>query len=333
MFPTSDRAPRTLPQMAGAPFLTDGGIETCLIFRDGIELPDFAAFVLLDDDAGRAALSAYYARYVEVARRDGRGFILESPTWRASADWGARLGYSAAGLDRVNRDAIYFLRSIRNAEADSGMPIVVSGCVGPRGDGYDPGRTMTAEEAAAYHEPQVRALAGAGADMVTAITMTNVPEAIGVARAAAAQTIPLAISFTVETNGALPTGETLGDAVCAVDEATAGWPAYFMVNCAHPSHFARQLPPDEAWTERVRGIRANASRLSHAELDAAEDLDDGDPAELGEEYRALRERLPWITVLGGCCGTDERHIAAISRACWHPGRTDAPPLATGAAEG
>lgn len=305
---------KKLPQLSGGMFLTDGGIETTLIFHEGLELPHFAAFHLLRDKAGRDALVRYYERYIEIAKRDGVGFILESPTWRASSDWGEKLGYTRNDIAGVNRDAIALMFELRDRYR-FGAPMVVSGCVGPRGDGYDPGQAMTADEAEAYHAHQIGAFADADADMVTAITMTNASEAIGVARAATKAGMPVAISFTVETDGRLPTGQTLADAIAEVDGATAKAPAYYMINCAHPTHFEATMSAAEDWTRRVRGIRANASRRSHQELNEAPDLDDGDPIELGGQYRDLLRRHPQINVLGGCCGTDHRHIDCISLAC------------------
>jgi S-methylmethionine-dependent homocysteine/selenocysteine methylase len=304
-----------LPQLSRRLFLTDGGIETTLIFHDGIELPYFAAFPLLRDAKGRQTLIDYYERYITIAKAEGTGFILESPTWRASYDWGDKLGYSRAQLDAVNRDAIALMHELRSKHAAAGTPFVVSGCVGPRGDGYDPGQVMTEAEAEAYHGHQVRVFAEAGADMVTAITITNANEAIGVARAARAAGMPSAIAFTVETDGRLPTGQTLAEAIGQADAATANGPAYYMINCAHPTHFAHVLPSAEGWTQRIRGIRANASRRSHQELNEAPDLDAGDPVELASQYRDLRRLHPHINVLGGCCGTDHRHVAEIGQAC------------------
>jgi S-methylmethionine-dependent homocysteine/selenocysteine methylase len=309
-------APRKrLPQLDGGLFLTDGGIETDLIFNDGMELPHFAAFDLLVTEKGMAALRAYYRRYAEVAKAHGVGFILESPTWRASADWGRKLGYSQAALARANAKAIELMLELRQEYQSNATPVVVSGCVGPRGDGYDPGAAMSADEAQAYHAQQIGVLAECGADMVTAITMTNANEAIGVARAAQAAGMPVAISFTLETDGRLPTGQGLKEAIEEVDAATGNAPAYYMVNCAHPTHFDETLTPQAAWVKRIRGIRANASRRSHAELNEAPDLDEGNPVELGAEYRALVRRHPQINVLGGCCGTDRRHVEAICGAC------------------
>ncbi|EDP64386.1 homocysteine S-methyltransferase [alpha proteobacterium BAL199] len=304
-----------LPQLADRIFLTDGGIETTLIYLEGLDLPYFAAFRLLQDETGRETLRRYYRRHAEIARLNGVGFILESATWRASADWADKVGVSLTALDETNRMAIDLLHGLRAELQTEGSPMVVSGCVGPRGDGYDPGKVMTAAEAQAYHGRQIAVFATAGADMVTAITMTNTPEAVGVALAAKSRGMPVAISFTVETNGRLPTGQPLQDAIAAVDAATGAAPAYYMINCAHPTHFAEQLVAGQPWVSRIRGVRANASRCSHAELDRATELDAGDPVELGALYRDLRARLGHISVLGGCCGTDHRHIEQIAGQC------------------
>jgi len=304
-----------LPQMQSRLFLTDGGIETTLIFHEGLELPHFAAFHLLKDEAGTEALRRYYSRYAEIARTNGTGFILESPTWRASPDWGQKLGYSAGALANANATSIGLMQELRTAFQSERTPIVVSGCVGPRGDGYDPGTVMSPEEAEAYHAEQIGVFAGSDADMVTAITMTNASEAIGLTRAAKAAAMPVVISFTLETDGRLPTGQSLKEAIDEVDGATRSTPAYYMINCAHPTHFDATLAGKGAWLKRIRGMRANASRRSHAELNEAPDLDDGDPVELGGQYRALALRHPQINVLGGCCGTDHRHIERICAAC------------------
>jgi S-methylmethionine-dependent homocysteine/selenocysteine methylase len=313
-----DRMPKyrsNLPLLSGKLFLTDGGLETTLIFHDGIELPHFAAFDLLKTLEGVQTLRRYYARHAAIAEANGLGFILESPTWRASADWGEKLGYSAADLAAINRRAIALMVDLREGCESPGSPMVISGCVGPRGDGYDPGRTMSADEAEAYHTAQIGTFATSEADLVTAITMTNAEEAIGIARAAARARMPVAISFTLETDGRLPTGQNLNEAIATVDTATGAAPLYYMINCAHPTHFAHVLASGEPWLERVHGLRANASKRSHAELDAAPEIDAGDPIELGAEYRALLRRLPRINVLGGCCGTDHRHVQAICAAC------------------
>jgi S-methylmethionine-dependent homocysteine/selenocysteine methylase len=304
-----------LPQLDGGLFLTDGGLETTLIFREGWELPRFEAFVLLNDVIGRMVLRAYFDRYVLMAIEAGAGFILETPTWRANSDWGKKLGYGAEALQRINRAAIEMVLDIRDRHETSASPVVVSGCIGPRGDGYAPGALMRPDEARDYHHPQILAFRDAGADVVSAFTMTNIGEALGVALAAKAASMPCVISFTVETDGRLPTGDTLAEAIKSVDEATGKGPVYYMINCAHPTHFDHVLDAGETWIRRIRGIRANSSRCSHAELDNAPELDIGDPLELGGQYAELRRRFPHINVLGGCCGTDHRHVDCISTAC------------------
>ena len=306
-----------LPQRNGGIFLADGGMETTLIFHEGIELPHFAAFVLLDSAEGREKLKQYYAAYLSVARDHGTGFVLDSPTWRANPDWGVKLGYDAAALNAINVRSIAFLEELRSDWERPAAPCVISGAIGPRGDGYKAGN-MDAAEAEDYHRAQIAAFAQGGADMVTAYTLTSVNEAIGIARAAQSEGIPSAISFTVETNGRLVKGETLREAIEAVDRETDRAVEYFLINCAHPTHFENALKAGETWTERIHGLRANASTKSHAELDESETLDSGDPADLGRRYGALRRAFPKMRILGGCCGTDHRHAAAICEACVPP---------------
>jgi S-methylmethionine-dependent homocysteine/selenocysteine methylase len=304
-----------LPQLGGDLFLTDGGIETVLIFHEGLDLPAFAAFDPLKDDEGTERLRSYYAPYVALARERGVGFVLESPTWRASPRWAAELGYDPEQLDRLNRKAIALLEELRDEHEAGGPPIVISGCLGPHDDGYNPSELLPAEAARDYHSTQIGTFADTAADMVMAITMTYAEEAIGIARAAAEAGLPAAISFTVETDGRLPSGQALGEAIEQVDRETGGSPSYYMINCAHPTHFESVLQQGDGWRERIGGLRANASTRSHAELDEAEELDEGDPADLGARYAELRERLPRLNVLGGCCGTDHRHVAEI-RDAW-----------------
>lgn len=305
-----------LPQLGGELFLTDGGIETTLIFHDGLDLPYFAAFDLLRTTEGEEALRRYFRTYGALARRFGTGLVLESATWRASADWGEKLGYAPEALADANRRSIGLLEEVREEYATPEAPVVISGCLGPRGDGYVPDTAMTAAEAEAYHLAQVEIFAGTAADLVTAITMNDAEEAVGIARAAKRAGLPVVISFTVETDGRLPTGQSLGSAVEQVDDATTEYSAYFMINCAHPTHFEKVVGTGGPWADRIRGLRANASRMSHAELDEAPELDAGDPVELGREYATLRATgLGQLNVMGGCCGTDDRHVEQIALAC------------------
>lgn len=301
----------SLPQLEGDIFLTDGGIETSLIFQYGFDLPHFASFVLLEDQEGYQALRDYFRSYAQIAKDAGFAFILESPTWRSNQAWGYKVGYTEESLHDANLAAIALMESIRVEFEGPGQPFVISGNIGPRGDGYRADARMTIPEARHYHSVQISSFAMSAADCVSALTMNYVEEAIGVVLAAHDRNMPVIIAFTVETNGHLPSGESLDDAIATVDLATDGYPAYYMVNCAHPSHFESSL---EAMRniDRLRGIRANASRCSHAELDEAEALDDGNPQEFGQDYQRLRRRFPRLNVFGGCCGTDHRHISQIA---------------------
>lgn len=303
-----------LPQLKDALFTTDGGLETTLVFHEGMNLPYFAAFDLLKSDAGTERLRSYYNRYCAIARDQGLGIILESPTWRANTDWGAKLGYAAVALADVNRRAIGLMVELRTAWETPKTKIVISGNIGPRGDGYRSDFHMNAREARHYHRAQIETFAQTDADMVAAFTMNYVEEAIGIILAARDSAIPVAISFTLETDGRLPSGHSLRSAIELADTMTEGYPAYYMINCAHPTHFEQTLQEDGAWRERIRGLRANASKRSHAELDESPDLDAGDPFELGVQYRVVQKLLPKLTVVGGCCGTDDRHVTQICRA-------------------
>jgi S-methylmethionine-dependent homocysteine/selenocysteine methylase len=307
-----------LPQLEGELFLTDGGLETTLIFHRGIDLPEFSAFDLLKDEEGIEELRRYFVSYLELAKEHDAGFVLESPTWRASPRWAEAIGYSADELDEANRRGIALMAELRDRYEDDVSSIVISGCIGPQGDGYNPSERLSADEATDYHSTQIATFVDTEADMVNAMTMTYTDEAIGVTRAAQRSGMPASISFTLETDGRLPSGQDLGEAIEETDAATDRGPAYYMINCAHPTHFEEVLDPDAPWAQRVRALRANSSTKSHAELDEAEELDEGDPADLGARYAALREQLPNLNLLGGCCGTDDRHVARICTAWLQP---------------
>ncbi|MEN8129685.1 MAG: homocysteine S-methyltransferase family protein [Pseudomonadota bacterium] len=304
-----------LSQMSDKLFLTDGGLETTLVFHDGMDLPCFAAFDLLKDSAGTIRLRDYYQQYIDIALEHGLGFVLESVTWRASSDWGKELGYSEDTLSQANIRSIELLQQLREQNQTDKSPMIISGNLGPRGDGYAADWLMSPDETAEYHSPQIRSLVEAGVDQIAAFTLPTTDEAIGIVQAAQNTGIPPVISFTVETDGRLPDGQSLHSAIEAVDAATNQGPAYYMINCAHPSHFDSVLAGDKPWLKRIRGLRANASCKSHAELDESLTLDDGNPQELATQYKKILNLLPNINVLGGCCGTDHRHVAAIAQAC------------------
>ncbi len=299
-----------LPRFACGPCITDGGLETTLIFHYGMELPDFAAFPLVETDSGRQALRRYYEPYLDLAQELDITILLDTPTWRASHDWGVRAGFDGERLADVNRGAVRLLAELISQRPDARA--LVSGAIGPRGDGCVVGEQMTAAQAEDYHAPQVQALTDGGAAMASVLTLSYPAEAVGVARAATAAGLPVVVSFTVETDGALPSGLSLADAVRQVDDETDAAPIYYMVNCAHPVHLQPALVGTEPWLERVQGVRANASRRSHAELDEATDLDRGDLDDLADGFRLLAASLPDLRVVGGCCGTDHEHVAAVA---------------------
>ncbi len=299
-----------LPQLDASLFVTDGGLETTLVYEHGLDLPDFAAFPLLDNADGREQLRRYYAPYFALAQLHGVGIIVDTPTWRANSDWATRAGYSDERTAELNRFCVGFVRSV--AEEWPAVQALVNGTIGPRGDGYVVGSMMSATSAADYHRPQIKAFADGGADLVGALTITYADEAVGVANAAAELGVNCVISFTVETDGRLPSGMTLEDAIETVDQQTSSSPAYYMVNCAHPTHLENAVQSNGPWQQRWKGVRANASRLSHAELDVAEVLDSGDISELADGFRWLRSSLPDLRVVGGCCGTNHEHVGAIA---------------------
>lgn len=301
-------------KLAATHYLTDGGLETVLIFHQNLDLPEFAAFDLLSSPQGEQTLYNYYTDYLAIAKQYGLGFILEAPTWRANADWATKLGYTQADTEEANRKAIALMERLRDKHSDIGS-VLISGNMGPRGDGYVADAKMTVAQAEQYHRAQISVFADCKVDLVSAVTLNYYEEAMGIALAAKALGMPLVISFTVETDGHLPSGQPLADAIEQLDKNTGQYPAYYMINCAHPTHFEQTVQQAGRWRHRIKGIRGNASKCSHAELDEAETLDDGNPVELAQDYKRLQQYLPNLKVFGGCCGTDHRHVAKIAQAC------------------
>lgn len=293
-------------------YLADGGLETFMIFDKGHDLPCFSSAVLLDTEAGRRDLAAYFETYIDIARASGRGFVMDAPTWRSGVAWAEPLGLPVADVLEKNQSAVAFVSKIRDRHESETLPIVINGLVGPAGDAYAPGTLLSEEEASETHAPQIHALGHAGVNMITAMTLTHASEASGIARAAKEIDLPVAIAFTLETDGKLPSGQSLDEAIAQVDAASSSAPIYYMINCAHPDHFRDILDKEASWVSRIGGIRCNASRMSHAELDEAEELDDGNPAELSELSVEIMRQLPNIRVVGGCCGTDHRHVGCMA---------------------
>ena len=302
-----------LPHQTDDIFLTDGGTETWLMYKRGFEIPEFSAFHLLNDQRAATALREYYTAFASIAAKLGTPFIFDSLTYRASRDWGALLGYSANALAEMNHKCFELYCE---CAADAGLiaeNTVISGCVGPKGDAYHTNQELTPERAQAYHSEQIDTFKAAGADIVTALTLNTTGEAIGIAKASAQAGIPSVISFTIEKDRKLRSGETLKQAIEMVDAATSNAPAYYMINCSHPVDFGPALT-NEPWASRIRGLRANASSLDHGTLCQLGHLEEGDPDELARQYVDIRAAHPAMNVFGGCCGTDYAHVEKIGRA-------------------
>jgi len=298
---------------APRPYLTDGGMETWLFFQQGFTAPEFAAITLVENADAAQALQRYFEEFLAMAQAADTGFVLDTNTWRGAECWAEALGLTGAQLLRLNEKAVDFAARLKDRWAERVPDIVLNGVIGPVGDGYAPGKTPTIEDSRALHRSQIEVLQRSGVEMLSAMTITNVAEAIGIALEARDVGLPLTISFTVETDGRLPSGDLLGEAIEAVDAASGGYPLWYMINCAHPDHFRDAITAGEAWIDRIGGLRANASRLSHAELDNADALDDGNPEEFGALHAELATHLPNLRVVGGCCGTDHRHVQCVSR--------------------
>lgn len=305
--------PRCLPHQADRLYLTDGGIETWLMYKQGFELPYFCDFQFLDDPTGRAALQRYYREFASIAKQHRTGYVFCSLTYRASREWGQLIGYSPDALAEMNHRAIEFYREIaREVGLDPGSTLY-SGCIGPRGDAYQVNPTITAESSRDYHAEQIETFRRAGVDLVTALTLKSIEEATGIARAAEAAGVPSVISFTLDRNRTVDGAHSLREAIEAVDAATNRAPAYYMINCSHPVDFGPALDQG-AWVGRIRGLRANASSLEHGQLCRLGRLEEGDAAELAAQHGEIARLYPHMNVFGGCCGTDFVHVGRICEA-------------------
>ncbi len=286
-------------------YLVYAGTGTDLIFNHGLELPGFASFPLLEQPDTRAILASQMQALVDLASEMNVGCILDAPTWMANADRAAPLGYDAERLVEVNKDAVGLMEDVRRAAARE--DVLVSACIGPRFDPYADIPPISVEDARQYHAAQMRSLKGTTVDLVTAYTFNRPREAAGCILAARDANLPIIMSLVVETDGCLSDGTKLVDAIDEIDGVTASTAMFFMVNCAHPTHFSGVFGNHP----RLRGMVANASSCSHAELDEADELDDGDPVELGSQIAEIARQNPSVQVIGGCCGTDMRHLKSM----------------------
>lgn len=298
-------------QRDGKLYLTEGGIETEMMYKWGFDLPHFAMFPLLDNPEAMAAMRGMYRRYLDVAAKHGMCALMGGLDYRASPDWGALLGYSPESLAQANHRSIAFLRELAREYATDIPEILVQGFIGPRGDAYQLNRTITETEAEDYHSVQLATLKEADVDLAWAFTLNNVAEAIGIARAAARIEVPLAISFTLDDNSKLKSGPSLAEAIESVDAATGGSAVFFSINCSHPFEFEPGLESGD-WIGRVRGLRPNASRMEKVALCKLGHLEEGDPVELGQLMGDLARRYPHMDIWGGCCGTGDVHLDEIA---------------------
>ena len=307
-------APAFRPRKPGLRYLTEGGTETEIMFRHGYELRDFAMFELMSNPAAVKDLAGMYRRLLDTIARHGFAAMLAGFDYRASPDWGAKLGYSPAGLAEMQHRCIDFLRDVSAPYKDTLPDIVICGCVGPRGDAYAMNRSITAREAEDYHATQLDTLRACGVDLVWAATFNNIPEAVGLSRAAARAGLPLNLHFTLAGDHRLRSGPTLRQAIEQTDaQAGAARPDSYGINCSHPVEFLPALEPG-GWTWRIRALRPNAAKMDKIALCKLNHIEEGNPDELGRMMGDLARCHPDIDIFGGCCGTWDRHIDAIAGA-------------------
>ena len=300
------------PQEEGRFYLTEGGTETELMYKHGFELPHFAMFPLLDNPEAVSKMREMFRSYLDVAAKHEFCALMGGLDYRASPDWGELLGYSPAGLSDANLQSIEFLRDVAGEYSSDIPEILFQGLIGPRGDAYERNETITENEAEDYHAVQLETLKKADVDLALAITFNNIPESVGVARAAAEIGIPLAISLTLDSSSKLRSGPSLAEAITTIDKEPDQSPEYYLINCSHPVEYEPAIEPGE-WIERIRGVRPNASKMEKIALCKIGHLEDGDPEELGTLCGDLARRYPHMDIWGGCCGTWDKHLDEIAR--------------------
>lgn len=299
---------------SGELFLTEGGSETEIMYRHGFELPEFAMFTLLENPKAVPIMRDMFCAQLDVAAEFGLSFLLTGLDYRASPDWGAKLGYSAQGLADANISAIEFLRDIAQGYEDQIPRLLVGGILGPRGDAYDLNQNITAESAEDYHSVQLNTLKAAGVDFVSAQTFNNVPEAVGVCKAASKMGVALSVGLTLDSTCRLKSGPSLAEAITEIDALTGEQaPDFYLLNCSHPVEYEPALE-NASWIKRLRGVRPNASKMEKLALCKLGHLEDGDPVELGAQLGDLSQRFPHMDIFGGCCGTGDSHLREIAKA-------------------
>lgn len=302
------------PMGSGEIFLTEGGSETEIMYRHGFELPEFAMFPLLDNPKAVSAMHGIFSKQLDVAAEFGLSFLLSGLDYRASPDWGAKLGYSPTALAEANTAAIDFLRDVAKGYEGQVPRLLFGGILGPRGDAYGLNREITADVAEEYHAVQLETLKLAGVDFACAMTFNNIPESVGAARAAAKIGVPLSVSLTLDSTHRLKSGPSLADAITEIDAQTGNdAPDFYLLNCSHPLEYEPALETED-WINRLRGVRPNASKMEKIALCKLGHIEEGNPVELGSQLRSLSERYPHMDIFGGCCGTGHSHLREIAKA-------------------
>ncbi len=299
-------------QKEGRFYLSEGGTETELMYKYGFELPHFAMFPLLNNPDAVLKMKEMLRSYLDVAAKHKICALMGGLDYRASPDWGKLLGYSPDGLAEANLQSIEFLREIAKEYASEIPDILFQGLIGPRGDAYEKNESITENEAEDYHSVQLETLKKADVDLALAITFNNIPESIGVARAAAKIGVSLGISLTLDSSSKLNSGPSLAEAIIAIDEETNQSPEFYLINCSHPLEYEPAIEPGN-WISRVRGVRPNASKMEKIELCQIGHLEEGDPEELGKLCGDLARRYPHMDIWGGCCGTWNSHLDEIAK--------------------
>ncbi|MCB8822139.1 homocysteine S-methyltransferase family protein [Microvirga rosea] len=300
---------------SGVVFLTDGGIETRLIYEFSLGLRDFASFPELFDSRGRAALRKVYTSYLDVAAQSGRPMLIGSPTWRAHPDGLRHAGFGEPDdLTRVNTEAVSFLRELRR-EMKLEKQVYIAGVIGPRGDGYRAEGAPQTEEAQHYHHAQARALADAGVDFLYAPTFASRTELIGVALAMAGTGCTYALAPVINGHGDLPDGSSLSEVISFIDATVQPRPLYYLTGCVHASTFSDAVADDDRlqplMPKRLVGMKANASALPPEKLNDLDHVEGDEPAAFARGILNLHNKYS-LRILGGCCGTDAGHIRALA---------------------
>lgn len=306
--------PKDFATESNVKYLAEGGTETEIMFRHGYDFPHFAVFELFKNPEATERLRDMYKRYLDVVAESGFGALIGGLDYRASPDWADLLGYSREGLFDVQSQCIDFLRDVARPYHGQIPDIRICGITGPRGDAYALNKTITTDEAEEYHSVQMETLKSLDVDMVWAATLNNVPEAVGISRAAARHGLPVCVSFTLTSDHVLRSGPTLREAVEATDlQAGPEKPVCYGLNCSHPLEFAPALEPGD-WFKRVRNIRPNAAMMDKIALCKLNHLEEGDPVELAGHLGEMATAHPHIDMWGGCCGTWDKHLREIGRA-------------------